>query len=56
MGYLSNVVGMIREINRRYAKPKIQLGKGTKVVLMILRVYLLALVGLLLFALLSHVG
>ena len=54
MGYLGNAVGKVREINRRYARPKIELRKGTKVVLMVLRVYLLALVGLLVFALVSH--
>ncbi len=55
MGYLSSAVAKVREVNHRYAEPKIQLKKGTKVVLMVLRVYLLALVGLLLFALVSHV-
>ncbi len=54
MSYLSNAVGKIREINRRYREPKIRLSRGTKVVLMLLRIYLLALVGLLLFALVTR--
>jgi len=53
MGSLGDAVGKIREINRRYRTPKIPLTRGTKVVLMTLRVYLLTLVGLLVYALVS---
>jgi hypothetical protein len=37
----------IREINRRYAKPRIHLSRGTRLVLLALRLYLIVLVILL---------
>jgi len=46
----------LREINRTYAVPRIRLTRGTKAVLILLRVYLLTLVGLLLYSLLTRVG
>ena len=53
MKYLGPAREKIREINRRYSKPKIPLSKGTKVILMVLRIYLLSLVGLLAYALVT---
>jgi hypothetical protein len=37
----------IREINRKYATPALKTGKGVQVSLVLLRVYLIVLVGLL---------
>ncbi len=39
----------IREINHRYSTPSIEMSRGVKVSLMALRVYLLVLVGLILY-------
>lgn len=38
-----------REINQRYSKPHIEMSRGVKFALMALRVYLLLLVGLIIF-------
>jgi hypothetical protein len=54
MGYFGSARAKIREINDRYREPRIALRGSTKVVLMALRVYLLVLVGLLLYALVTH--
>ena len=40
-------VAKIREINRRYAKPRIKLSRGTRIALLTLRLYLIMLVILL---------
>jgi hypothetical protein len=56
MGLLGNALGKIREINRTYAVPRIRLTTGTKVVLIALRIYLLTLVGLLLYSLITRLG
>ena len=40
-------VAKIREINRRYAKPRIKLSRGTRLALLSLRLYLILLVILL---------
>ncbi len=48
MGYLNDAVASVRAINTRYRTPRIPLSPATKIVLMVLRVYLLALVTLLL--------
>ena len=45
-----DMVDKIREINRRYQKPKIKLTKWTRAILVTLRLYLLFLVALLLYA------
>ena len=55
MGYLGQAAHKVREINQRYSTPKIALPKGTRVVLMALRIYLLVLVGILFFALVEHI-
>lgn len=44
-----NWFSTIRRINQRYAKPRIKMNKGTKIALLMLRIYLLVLVGLLFF-------
>lgn len=44
-----NLINSVREINRKYAKPRIKLTKWVKVSLFLLRLYLLLLVGLLIF-------
>jgi len=46
----------IRGINRTYAVPRIRLTTGTKAVLVLLRIYLLTLVALLLYSLLTRLG
>ena len=47
MNPIKNFVGKIREINRRYAKPRIRLTRRTSLALLVLRVYLIVLVILL---------
>jgi hypothetical protein len=47
MNPLGRAVAKIREINRRYSKPRIKLSKWTKMTLLLLRLYLLTLVILL---------
>lgn len=39
----------IREINHRYRKPHIEMSRGVKISLMILRIYLLLLVSLIVY-------
>ncbi len=56
MRWLHGGVEKIREINRTYAVPRIRLTFGTKIVLVILRIYLLSLVGLLLYSLITRLG
>jgi len=51
MGPFHDAAEKIREINRTYAVPRIRLTRGTKVVLVLLRLYLLFLVGMLLYSL-----
>ena len=47
MNPLKRAVVKIREINRRYSKPRIKLSRSTKLALLMLRIYLLTLVILL---------
>lgn len=56
MTWFHSATAKIREINRTYAVPRIRLTRGTKVVLVILRLYLLFLVGLLLYTLITRLG
>ncbi|MDO9109540.1 MAG: hypothetical protein Q7U40_02705 [Desulfatirhabdiaceae bacterium] len=48
-GFLLNNSYKIREINRKYAKPNVEMSRWVKATLMILRLYLIFLVGLLLY-------
>jgi hypothetical protein len=48
-GFLGEFIGKIREINQKYATPKIQLSDGAKMALLFLRLYLIFLVGLLIY-------
>ena len=43
------MLSTVREINRKYARPALATGRGVKASLLMLRLYLLALVGLLVF-------
>ena len=47
MNPFRRLVNKIREINRRYAKPRMPLSRRTRVALLILRLYLIVLVILL---------
>jgi hypothetical protein len=47
MNPFARFVGKIREINRRYAKPRITLSRSTRIALLTLRLYLIFLVILL---------
>ncbi len=38
------IVAKIREVNRRYAEPRIHMSRGVKIALLLLRVYLIFLV------------
>ena len=56
MSLFGDATKKIREINRTYAVPRIRLTTGTKAVLIVLRIYLLTLVGLLLYSLVTRLG
>ena len=56
MSWVHGAADKIREINRTYAVPRIRLSRSTKTVLVLLRVYLLTLVGLLLYSLITRLG
>jgi hypothetical protein len=43
------LVRKIREINHRYSEPHIEMSRGVKIALMALRIYLLLLVGLIVY-------
>lgn len=45
----------IREINRRYAKPRVKMTKGVRIALLLLRLYLILLVGVLVVKFISMV-
>jgi hypothetical protein len=47
MNPFKRAVNKIREINRRYAKPRIRLSRSTRLALLALRLYLIVLVILL---------
>jgi len=47
--FLLNNFSKIREINRKYAKPNVEMSRWVKTTLLILRLYLIFLVGLLLY-------
>lgn len=49
MNPFKRAVDKIREINRRYAKPRIRLSRTTRLALLALRLYLIVLVGLLVY-------
>ncbi len=44
-----SLVRKIREINHRYSEPHIEMSRGVRISLMALRVYLLVLVGLIVY-------
>jgi hypothetical protein len=44
---ISRIVRKIREINKRYAKPRVRMSRGTRFALLVLRLYLISLVILL---------
>jgi hypothetical protein len=46
----------IRQINERYAEPRIEMSGGVKFSLLVLRIYLLVLVGLLVYKFILVVG
>jgi len=47
---LGSMVAKVQEINRRYKEPKVRLTKWTRAILLTLRLYLLFLVGILVYA------
>lgn len=49
MKAIRSLVAKIREINFRYRTPRIQMSRGVRVSLMALRLYLFALVGLMIY-------
>jgi hypothetical protein len=56
MSWVHDAAEKVRQINRTYAVPRIRLSRATKTVLVILRIYLLLLVGLLLYSLITRLG
>jgi hypothetical protein len=49
MKAIRSLVAKIREINSRYQQPRIQMSRAVRVSLMALRLYLFALVGLMIY-------
>jgi hypothetical protein len=49
MSKLSNLFGKISEINSRYREPRIEMSGAVRKTLLVLRVYLLALVALMIY-------
>lgn len=47
--FIKNNFSIVQEINRKYASPSIKVTKPVRVSLLLLRIYLLALVGLLIY-------
>lgn len=53
MSLISNIAESVREVNRKYAKPEIETTLFVKICLLTLRVYLLGMVGLMVYALIK---
>ncbi len=53
---LKRLLRKIREINQRYAEPRIEMSGAVRLSLLVLRAYLLVLVGLLLYKFIQLVG
>ncbi len=53
LGILRRIIGKIREINRRYAKPRIHMSKAVKICLLMLRLYLIFLVLIVIYKLIT---
>lgn len=51
MSFFNNIGESILEVNRKYAKPEIEMTLFVKICLLTLRVYLLTMVGLMVYAL-----
>lgn len=51
MSFFNNVADSVREVNRKYAKPEIETTLFVKICLVVLRVYLLSMVALMVYAL-----
>lgn len=51
MSFFKNIGESVREVNRKYAKPEIEMTLFVKTCLLTLRVYLLLMVGLMVYAL-----
>lgn len=49
MNAIRSLVAKIHEINSRYRTPRIQMSRGVRISLMALRLYLFALVGLMIY-------
>jgi len=47
---VGRMVGRVREVNARYREPKVKLTRGIRAILLVLRLYLLFLVGILVYA------
>jgi hypothetical protein len=46
-GFFTDRFSVIREVNRKYSKPRISMSPMTRIVLLLLRIYLLLLVAIL---------
>ena len=54
MNFFGNIAGSVREINRKYARPEIETTWFVKICLLSLRLYLLTMVGLMVYALIKQ--
>ena len=53
--FFKRLFSKITEINRRYAQPRVKMTKGVKIALLLLRLYLILLVGILIVKFISMV-
>ena len=56
MSSFRNLLGKITAINARYREPRIEMSGAVRISLMVLRVYLIALVGLMVYKFVLIVG
>jgi hypothetical protein len=56
INFIKSPLNKIREINRRYAHPRIQQTRMVKIALLILRIYLFLLVGILIYKFITLLG
>lgn len=54
MSFFKSIGENVREVNRKYAKPEIEMTLFVKICLLTLRVYLLTMVGLMVYALVKE--
>jgi hypothetical protein len=55
MSFFGSIAASVREVNRKYAKPEIETTLFVKICLLALRLYLIIMIGLMVYALVRQV-